>query len=57
MALIVKQDKKSAGDPLAREAPNVGINYYNQISLGSGITSPLSTSQGTTSPVQVLNTQ
>nr|XP_022295272.1 transcription initiation protein SPT3 homolog [Crassostrea virginica] len=52
MALIVKQDKRSAEDPLAREAPNVGINYYNQISLGSGITSPSSTSQGTTSPVQ-----
>ncbi|XP_061177161.1 transcription initiation protein SPT3 homolog [Saccostrea echinata] len=53
MALLVKQDKKSVyGNPVPRNGPNVCINYYNQISLGSGISAPPSTTQGSTSPVQ-----
>lgn len=54
MALLVKQDKKSLyGDPLTKDAPNVCINYYHQISAGSGITSPPSSTPGAVSPVQV----
>ncbi|XP_062619346.1 transcription initiation protein SPT3 homolog [Saccostrea cucullata] len=53
MALLVKQDKKTVyGDPVPRNGPTVCINYYNQISLGSGISAPPSTTQGPTSPVQ-----
>lgn len=54
MALLVKQDKKSLyGDPLTKDAPNVCINYHHQISAGSGFTSPLPSTPGVVSPVQV----
>ncbi|XP_048770839.2 transcription initiation protein SPT3 homolog isoform X2 [Ostrea edulis] len=53
MALLVKQDKKALyGDPVTKDSPNVCINYYNQRSLGSGIGSPPSSTQGPASPVQ-----